>query len=682
MPQNQNSRHAVNSSETLMRALLRQTALFLLATALLPACAPGQPSNQSSAPAVFSLGEGHQPLTSLNGLWRFKPGDDPQFALPSYDDSAWALLRSDQSWTSQEYKSITGFAWYRFRVVLPASSEYQSLLLPSIASGYQCFIDGKLVHTEGAVKILAPARYSMPAAIELPPADPAQPQTHTVALRVWFNPSLDGSSEGGPGGTNVAESSVLISSLGDSASVQTSLSNFFAAQRQKYSVFFILALLFTLASIMCISLFLMERSSKEYFWYCIASATWGFQLWINFDQFTHGWRISTSLLLGAILGWGTQAALVLFLCYLLNIRRNWIPTLVIFLAFVGNFCVCLQFAGPIGNHTSNLLSAVGNCLFFAWGIFVVSRRAIQRVQDAILLLIPVLLDFGSGLLDALRTVFPNVGTGLEGAFEHVLLTYPFQVKVTDTTSALVLLAFVAVLLRRFDSIQREHARITADMGAARSIQHLLIPPVLPTVSGFRIEAAYHPAQEVGGDFFQVIPAGADKTLIVLGDVSGKGLPAAMTVSMIVGVVRTLVESTTSPADILTGLNTHLLGRGAGFTTCLALEITQDGTLKLANAGHLAPYRNGVEIDFEGGLPLGIMPSLTFPESTLHLVPGDRLTLMTDGILEAASDRELFGFLRTQELSQQSAEHIADAARSFGQTDDITVLSIDFNPAST
>jgi serine phosphatase RsbU (regulator of sigma subunit) len=174
-----------------------------------------------------------------------------------------------------------------------------------------------------------------------------------------------------------------------------------------------------------------------------------------------------------------------------------------------------------------------------------------------------------------------------------------------------------------------------------------------------------------------MPAASGKTLIVLGEVSGKGLPAAMTVSLAVGVIRTLVDFTTSPGAILAGLNTRLVGRGAGFTTCLAIEIARDGTMVFANAGQLAPYRNGVEIASEAGLPLGILPGMDYPESTLQLAEGDRLTLLTDGIPEAASDRELFGFSRTEQLSRQSAEKIAEAAQRFGQTDDITVLSIDY-----
>jgi hypothetical protein len=613
-----------------------------------------------------------QPVISLGGLWRFKPGDDPQFAEASYDDSAWVLLRSDESWTRQGYGTLTGFAWYRFRIALPPGTWHESLLLPTLSSGYECFVDGKLVHTEGTVKQQGAARYSMPSLIDLPTGERTDAHTYVVALRVWFDPRLDGSSEGGPNGGGVQ-----VSSVGDSALLESKLSDFFALQRQHATVMLALSLLFILAGISCVPLFLMERSNKEYFWYGIAATSFGLGLGLYFDQLTHGWPISTFRIVSSLFDWGTSFGLILFFSYLLGIKRNWVTALVILVDFVGAFSSSFQNAGLIGIRTSDLLSALGGCLLSAWVILVVARRAGQRVLDAMLILVPVTIDFGILFLDSLRSEFPTAGARIEALTDYVLTTYPFEVRVRNLSAAFVLLALVSVLLNRFARIRREHERITADMKAARSIQHLLIPDALPTVPGLKIESAYHPAQEVGGDFFQVIPVESGKTLIVLGDVSGKGLPAAMTVSLIVGVMRTLVDFTTSPGAILAGLNARLVGRGAGFTTCLAIEIAADGTLVFANAGQLAPYRNGVEIASEAGLPLGIISGLVYPESTLHLAKGDRLMLMTDGIPEAASDRELFGFSRTEELSQQSPGRIAEVAQRFGQTDDITVLSIDF-----
>jgi serine phosphatase RsbU (regulator of sigma subunit) len=131
----------------------------------------------------------------------------------------------------------------------------------------------------------------------------------------------------------------------------------------------------------------------------------------------------------------------------------------------------------------------------------------------------------------------------------------------------------------------------------------------------------------------------------------------------------------SPAGILAGLNRRLVGRGSGFTTCLAIRLSSSGNLTLANAGHLAPYRNGQELLTSPTLPLGLDPNAVFGEETYQLARGDRLTLLTDGVPEATSHKELFGFERTARISASPASTIAEAALHFGQADDITVLSI-------
>ena len=99
---------------------------------------------------------------------------------------------------------------------------------------------------------------------------------------------------------------------------------------------------------------------------------------------------------------------------------------------------------------------------------------------------------------------------------------------------------------------------------------------------------------------------------------------------------------------------------------------------LANAGHIPPYRNGVELTMPGALPLGMLASLTYDLVATQLMPGDRLTFVSDGVVEAQSKSgELFGFDRTQTLSVRSAREIADTANRFGQVDDITVVTIEF-----
>ena len=237
------------------------------------------------------------------------------------------------------------------------------------------------------------------------------------------------------------------------------------------------------------------------------------------------------------------------------------------------------------------------------------------------------------------------------------------------------------LISRTIAIARERARSAAEFEAARTVQQVLVATGIPEIPGFRIESAYYPAGEVGGDFFQILPL-AGKAFVVIGDVSGKGMPAAMTVSLLVGTVRTLAHFTNSPSEILAAMNQRMMGRNqGGFTTCLVVRIDADGKMVAANAGHLAPYVNGLELQIENGLPLGILPNATYAEAQFTLAPGDRLTLITDGIVEAQNGAgELFGFQRTAKLSLEPAETIAQTAQQFGQEDDITVLSLNFTPA--
>jgi serine phosphatase RsbU (regulator of sigma subunit) len=194
------------------------------------------------------------------------------------------------------------------------------------------------------------------------------------------------------------------------------------------------------------------------------------------------------------------------------------------------------------------------------------------------------------------------------------------------------------------------------------------------VPGFKIESVYVPAKQVGGDFFRVQPGDDGSVLVVVGDVSGKGLKAAMTVSAIMGALRDYPSL--KPTDVLSHLNRVLYGQIGGFVTCCATLIATDGAMTLANAGNPAPYRNGVEMAVEPGLPLGMTAESAYAETRHQLAVNDFLTFVSDGVVEATNARgELYGFERTQAISTESAEKVARAAQAFGQEDDITVLSV-------
>ena len=171
---------------------------------------------------------------------------------------------------------------------------------------------------------------------------------------------------------------------------------------------------------------------------------------------------------------------------------------------------------------------------------------------------------------------------------------------------LLLISIVYAVYRFSIENRRQQAALEQEFKNAAELQQVLIPEKLPVVPGFTVTSAYRPAKQVGGDFFQIIPIEGGSTLVILGDVSGKGLRAAMAVSLIVGAVRALADDYPSPAHLLTQLNKRLFGRlQGGFATCLILLLGPDSTCLVASAGHPAPYLNKDEIEIPGALPLGV-----------------------------------------------------------------------------
>ena len=308
-------------------------------------------------------------------------------------------------------------------------------------------------------------------------------------------------------------------------------------------------------------------------------------------------------------------------------------------------------------------------LLFAWW-----RRG---NREAALLILPSMLPAGLGISYALGSISIFMSLGRFDFLANPVQIGPYPLAVVDIGTLLFLLAIGFVMFFRFTRVSREQARAAAELDAAREIQQRLVPAQLPDLKGWRIRAAYLPAQEVGGDFYQVLELPDSSAWVVVGDVSGKGLKAAMTGTLAIGALRALAPEATGPAELLTRLNNRLAeSQDGGFITCLCARICPDGAVTLANAGHLAPYRNGEEVPVDGGLPLGIAPSVSYTETTIAVPPGGSLTLLSDGVVEARNPQsELFGFERTRQASTQSAQSIAASAQAFGQEDDITVLTL-------
>ena len=231
--------------------------------------------------------------------------------------------------------------------------------------------------------------------------------------------------------------------------------------------------------------------------------------------------------------------------------------------------------------------------------------------------------------------------------------------------------------RRHIRAQAEKAQLEAEMEAAREVQRVMLPDDAESFPGYSVDSVYRPALQLGGDFFQILPAVNNGFMLVLGDVAGKGLAAAMHVSMLVGVIRTVVLDTNDPGFVLRKLHDRLVGRSSGISTALAAHISENGLITIANAGHLSPYLDGREIELPGALPLGISEGGTYSPIRFELLPGSRLTFYSDGVVEAQNKAgELFGFDRVRAISTEPADAIVEKAVQFGQSDDITVVTVE------
>jgi hypothetical protein len=450
------------------------------------------------------------------------------------------------------------------------------------------------------------------------------------------------------------------------------------------------------AGLIALLLYLRERTQWLYLWlaiYLLANGLYGFR---RLDAFQYGLHFLWVQLYLQFVGAIQDISLWLLLLTLFGLSREarwrrWTKILAtIYLASqavdIATF-LPWQFAGPGIQWTDAITTGVYTLaplyIFFIVGFGLARRRQMTLWPIAI----------AAFLYGAYNITYQLSAQGRR--FTHWTLAdrmAPWGIHVGAYSFSapflLDLLLFIVLLFtvaRHQFMERRRQAEIEMEIKSAREVQHVLIPEETPAIPGYSIASIYRPAAEVGGDFFQVMPQASGGALIIVGDVSGKGLKAAMTVSLIVGTLRTLADYTQQPAEMLRGLNRRLIGRiDGGFVTCVVLHIAANGETTVANAGHLAPFREGKELPVHGSLPLGISTQVVYDELTFRLQEDETLTLYTDGIVEARNSRgELFGFDRLSAMMATRPElgTIVDAAEGFGQEDDITVLSITRHSAS-
>jgi hypothetical protein len=655
--------------------------LLLLSILCVSASLAAQTMNLPASGGTFHFEQDREPVASLDGQWRFHPGDDALWSSSSFDDSNWTLIETGKSWDKQGYPAMDGFAWYRAKLEIPQGANDLSLLVPYVLTSYQVFANGKLL---GGVGALPPQKrpvgqFSEYAVYRLP--DPA-PQTQSIVLafRVWHSTLWENLIGGGVYQGVVVGASPLVEQRRSMHRIQSLWSN---------GALFSLALIEFLAACAAFGFYLKHRNEREYLWFTIAELL---NTIVSVADANRPLMQVDVLLHDVIMDVLSAASLFALLCFfriLLGGKRNWLFTAMLATAAAHALLGVVEYVPQLFGVERQLISipvmngmgAAFDVIPSIWVVGLLLRRTAQGRFDARLLLAPVLLQESAQLADRLHWFFVFLVGRVPAAFNtfYSLSNWPFPISIPNVCDFLFLAGMLAIFVHRFLRTSRMEDAHQRELDAARAVQQVLIPADIPNVPGFAIESVYKPAGEVGGDFFQIVALENGGILAVVGDVSGKGMPAAMTVSLLVGTVRTLAHYTQSPGEILAAMNQRMLARSqGGFTTCLVLRADADGTLTAANAGHLAPYLDGAELAVESGLPLGLAAHSTYSEIQFRLQPGQQLTLLTDGVIEARdSSGELFGFERTAAISTGSAGQIAQAAEQFGQEDDITVLTLSF-----
>jgi phosphoserine phosphatase RsbU/P len=644
-----------------------------------PVPAVSAPSNQSSTTqASGQNSSGLHGAVNLDGQWRFHTGDDPLWADSALDDSSWPTAYLSQSLVEQGFDTYTGYAWYRIKL-----QPEQVAAIGKMAGGQQLavlvkgdplaqvdvYVNGlEAGHTRGMTD--RPAEYLSPPIVA--PVNPATSGPTVLAIRTWVGPTL-------------TVSSGLLKRVDVGVAGEMSERLTLAVNRQwneNVIAGLVVTFLFVCVAVLGGFLYLAQRHHQEYMWLALlclsVAATGTAEVVYGLGALSLGaFRVLT-----VFSGHLFMAVTLEFILHFTATKSRR------FVRGVQIAVVVLPFLYFV--HLPQLyqvLSIAAEVLFCGLVTVLLYKAWRGGRKEAGVMVIPFFLAATADSADtvlgyaAFRHWLP------QGFAWHQFHLGPVVFGTGTIAYVVFLMSLIAVILYRFVHISQDEQRSAAEISAARSVQALLIPTQLPSNKNFMLESAYLPVNGVGGDFFQVLPLKDDSLLVVVGDVSGKGLQAAMNSSTLVGALRN--ELSHDPATVLKHLNHVLIGAVASpgtavkeldcapcFATCLCARIYPDGTSVIANAGHLSPYRDGREVALMPNLPLGVIAEAEYEATTFQLNRGDRLVFLSDGVVEAQNDQgELFGFERTQQVSNESARYIAQTAKRFGQTDDITVLSL-------
>jgi hypothetical protein len=607
----------------------------------------------------------------LDVKWLLQSGDGPAYASPSYDDSKWTVFDPHNSLTSVYPHSKPEIVWYRLHVKAGPAESGLALREWNISRAFEIYVNGERLIVSGGVKPFFPDSMSARLLARIPDRMLAQGEV-VVAMRVHISPAEWGSGQY-PGyyanNLTIGQYDTLyrddwLEIVGDN------------------TLNWINRLLLIGLGLIAMVLYSAQRRQPEYLWIGALGVLTLLQAPVpvitQFQNIPGAWEAIAALpRLASPFIWAG-----LYFSFL-HQRPNW--KWKVFLGFAGVMNAATGLQG-LWIPSSPFMQLFGNLpLLILMAVIVPIVLAIhwrRGNHEAGILLIPVLL-FSLYIYAefAIGTMFQFPATrALAIQYSNLIDRFPagpFLISLNYISGILSTLSLAFIMLLRSTTMIRRQTILEGELAAAQEVQRVLVPEQANKVPGFTVESVYEPAQQVGGDFFQIVATDEGGLLVVVGDVAGKGLPAAMLVSVLVGAIRAASEYTSDPAELLANLNGRLMGRAAGsFSTAVAARIDSNGLVTIANAGHLSPYLNGAEIELPGALPLGIEPKAQYETIHFHMAPGSRLTFYSDGVVEAQkADGELFGFARGEEISMQPAAEIVAAAKQFGQQDDITVVSI-------
>ena len=275
---------------------------------------------------------------------------------------------------------------------------------------------------------------------------------------------------------------------------------------------------------------------------------------------------------------------------------------------------------------------------------------------------------------------------------------PADCALLNTLSAQVAPALrVAQMVREQQGQVREHERIEQELRTAQLIQRSLLPEAVPTLAGWQIATYYQPAREVGGDFYDFLLFADGRLGLVIGDVSGKGVPAALVMASTRSMLRAAAQGTDAPGEVLARVNELLYADASPkmFVTCFyALLDPGSGKLRYANAGHDLPYRRDAGAVWElraTGMPLGWMPERHYEEHEVTVAPDECILFFSDGLVEAHNPRrEMFGLPHLKRVIEEHAAGVSlidcllselksYTGEGWEQEDDVTLVTLQRTP---